>query len=335
MNKNSDLSVKYFSTKLEFQGRGAGHNHGVLWVDLKKMELKINNSKGDLIYIGDLLPKKGIKKIKFLLRKALYTVVVKKENLEGDEKIDMKNAVIQLGSKLSPPNENIDEILAHFKFYGIDQAFKKFKAMDHLLDYEEAAIIAFADKFTTVSLSPHVIGEKAAKIAYKVNRHKHTKACRKYGTKCRFNFPRFPVWKTIVAQPIKLEGEAGKVLADRYQKLLTAVQLNLLDDETINEVCSKHTHPTNRAEYEANRESKIKMILRIVGLNDDTFHVYLDALRYSKKGFKVILARDVDEIFVNSFNPEWAENWNGNTDLQITLRLLCCDHLHHRILHKR
>ena len=33
LHKSNPMSVQYYSTKVEFQGRGAGHNHGVLWVD--------------------------------------------------------------------------------------------------------------------------------------------------------------------------------------------------------------------------------------------------------------------------------------------------------------
>ena len=41
-NKNNPLSVKHYSIKLEFAGRGAGHNHGVLWFDVDKLETKVN-----------------------------------------------------------------------------------------------------------------------------------------------------------------------------------------------------------------------------------------------------------------------------------------------------
>merc|ERR1712105_248361 len=37
-NQSNPLCVKHFSSKLEFQGRGAGHNHGVLWLDIDKIE---------------------------------------------------------------------------------------------------------------------------------------------------------------------------------------------------------------------------------------------------------------------------------------------------------
>ena len=31
------------------------------------------------------------------------------------------------------------------------------------------------------------------------------------------------------------------------------------------------------------------------------------------------MERDIDEVFVNSYNPEWILAWNGNMDLQICL----------------
>ena len=37
-NPSNMLSVKHYSSKLEFAGRGAGHNHGVLWLDIGKLE---------------------------------------------------------------------------------------------------------------------------------------------------------------------------------------------------------------------------------------------------------------------------------------------------------
>ena len=42
-------------------------------------------------------------------------------------------------------------------------------------------------------------------------------------------------------------------------------------------------------------------------------------LSYSPTGFSIIFKRDIDEIMVNSFNPEWTLAWNGNTDVQLTL----------------
>ena len=38
MGKNNHMHVKYYTYKVEFQDRGAGHVHGTLWLGLKKIE---------------------------------------------------------------------------------------------------------------------------------------------------------------------------------------------------------------------------------------------------------------------------------------------------------
>ena len=41
------------------------------------------------------------------------------------------------------------------------------------------------------------------------------------------------------------------------------------------------------------------------------YHHYLS---FSLKGFSMVLKRDVDEIYVNKFNPEWLGVWSANLD---------------------
>ena len=38
MGRNNEMNVKYISYRVEFQGRGAAHIHGTLWLDLQKIE---------------------------------------------------------------------------------------------------------------------------------------------------------------------------------------------------------------------------------------------------------------------------------------------------------
>ena len=50
-SKTNPLSVKHYTLKLEFAGRGAGHNHGILWLDISNIEKKINVEKLiDILY---------------------------------------------------------------------------------------------------------------------------------------------------------------------------------------------------------------------------------------------------------------------------------------------
>ena len=54
MGKNNPMKVEYYTYKVEFQERGAGHIHGTLWLDLEYIE--------DLTMLddGQLLPKKDL-----------------------------------------------------------------------------------------------------------------------------------------------------------------------------------------------------------------------------------------------------------------------------------
>ena len=56
MDSSNPMSVKFYSSKLEFQGRGAPHIHGTMWVDMEKMEFMMENtSTKDDIEVKHLL----------------------------------------------------------------------------------------------------------------------------------------------------------------------------------------------------------------------------------------------------------------------------------------
>ena len=50
-----------------------------------------------------------------------------------------------------------------------------------------------------------------------------------------------------------------------------------------------------------------------------TYEDYKKALSVSKLGYKVVQRRDINEIYVNSYNVEWIRAWNANMDLQVCL----------------
>ena len=45
LHPSNPLSVKHYCKRLDFQGRGAGHDHGVLWLDIQKIEQKVDNQQ--------------------------------------------------------------------------------------------------------------------------------------------------------------------------------------------------------------------------------------------------------------------------------------------------
>ena len=128
MSKGSPMHIKHYSYKVEFALRGAGHIHGVLWLDWKNF----------------------------------------------------------------PDMENYGKII-------LEEAFKKIRNEETLGADDKLCLAEFADRFITCSLKD----SNTKKIVEEVQIHHHTKTCRKYGSKCRFNFPRYPTIRTIVSVPYK------------------------------------------------------------------------------------------------------------------------------------
>ena len=228
----------------------------------------------------------------------------------------------------------IEKLVKHFPFYGLPAAFKKFQTKETLLEQEEKAITAFVDKFTTCTLNEAMIASKTddedlkkkAKevidIVSKVNIHTDTKSCRKYQTKCRYGFPRYPIWRTLISRPLEISGEEGKKLKAKYDKILNDVKELLEDKEVIKKILEEIPKDLDKTveDYKENRKKRILKLLAMAKLeSEEDIQMYEDALKHSTAGYSVVLERDLDEIFVNSYNPEWARAWNGNTDLQVCL----------------
>ena len=97
---------------------------------------------------------------------------------------------------------------------GISSAFKKLKNNEILDDDEKEALVNFIDEFTTVSTNENVVGADVSRMVLEVNKHCHTKTCRKYDCPCRFLYPRYPSTRTIIAEPIhnKTEKEVNELL---------------------------------------------------------------------------------------------------------------------------
>ena len=73
------------------------------------------------------------------------------------------------------------------------------------------------------------VGANVVKIEAKVNCHHHTFTCRKYCIKCRFNFPKYPMWKTIISRP----RTEDKATIDKFMATLNKVKTVLECPEVI------------------------------------------------------------------------------------------------------
>ena len=52
---------------------------------------------------------------------------------------------------------------------------------------------------------------------------------------------------------------------------------------------------------------------------DVPYEDYKRYLKMGRSGYTVVLQRDIDEVFINSYNPEWIRAWDANLDIQPVL----------------
>ena len=180
-----------------------------------------------------------------------------KSEKEKNEDLIARDIIIKFGqSKLNIISKDHTKILSKFKFIGLTKAFKKFQTHEELLDFEETAVINFANKFTSVSLCPAIVGKEVVDIVKKVNKHGHSKTCRKYTTPCRFFFPKFPIWKILISSPKRVVSEEDTV---KFEKILKDVKEILSDEEAIKQIMIDFNKDAeSREQYHRNREIRIK-----------------------------------------------------------------------------
>ena len=62
-------------------------------------------------------------------------------------------------------------------------------------------------------------------------------------------------------------------------------------------------------EHANGKEMRIKLACQRAKVEYDD---YIKALSVNRMGYKIVLERDVDEIYVNNYNVEWMSNWDAN-----------------------
>ena len=241
---------------------------------------------------------------------------------------------------------------------GLQKTFLKLKQSKRLDKDDITPLLQFGKDTITCSTDPKVLmsqiginrkrAEKIVKMVKGVNTHHHTKTCRKYKTDCRFKFPRYPSLFYIIAQELPHSENKRELLSmvcfvlDNVQKVIKSygceesgqtisIETMLLEalpnvklgknydsfvltdgDETYNFDATAVMETYNF--YSGNISTVDKM--SDMELRSALYHYCLSITDY---GTKLILKREVNEIFVNNYNPFWMEAWNANMDLQLCL----------------
>merc|ERR1719397_2108032 len=71
-------------------------------------------------------------------------------------------------------------------------------------------------------------------------------------------------------------------------------------------------------EYEENIRKRIEKVLKIASAGGEpiTYYRYeMAVVQQPRKRSEVLLRRDIDEVFMSNYNPEWMTNWDSNLDI--------------------
>ena len=155
------------------------------------------------------------------------------------------------------------------------------------------------------------------KIVREVNTHKcMKKSCFKNRTTCRFDFPRPPSVKTMIARPIhelypEYSPEEQTEIVQKAQEAMKAVKEALVK---LDNNCFDYDHT------EESHENLKKFLTDCVEFEPKlSVEKYQQYLQISVSGRSVILKRVVSDRNVNNYNPTFIKAWNANSDFQICL----------------
>ena len=137
-------------------------------------------------------------------------------------------------------------------------------------------------------------------LVKKLQGHAHSPYCRPHiNARCRFNFPRPPTTKTIIARNKN----------DSY-------------DSGIDEKMRRHIMQLVHERIEENGGATLKEILESEQISQE---LYLDCLRSSShRGTNIILEWDVTDTKTNNYNADCLKLWRANMDIQYVADPYAC-----------
>ena len=156
----------------------------------------------------------------------------------------------------------------------MEKAFEKLRLDEKLNKQEENALTAFADKFVTCTLNP----DMAAKMMNET---------------------------ASASEGIKIVKIAKETQQHHHTKTCKVCEV-FENGEEMDQIWKDYDkQKETKDEYVTNRKERNLKVLELAGISPKC---YIEAVQeQSRKGVNIILARDIDEIYINDYNPEWIE----------------------------
>ena len=229
--ENNPMGIENWSDKMEFQGRGAAHIHGVAWCNLAKVSqmLKTKNEEHEENDLEDESDYDN-EDDEFLGKKCDLEKAFDKLRMNGKLKNEEEKALIAFADRFTTCTLN------------------------------PATAANMIDETTSI-----LEGIKIVTIAKETQTHHHTKTCKKHSPDCRFGIPRFPIWKTMLSKPI--EGESAEEISDiriKHKEVLKRVLAVLEDKEEMAKIWKDYDKQTETIEeYGVNRKKRKLKVLEL------------------------------------------------------------------------
>ena len=343
--RNNPLRVRHISYRVEFQGRGAGHIHGVLWLDINQIEIagvasETLASSFEKLRYSSALEEEEVKALErftdtFVTCTRCVTVAgedavrkAEEVNWHGHSSschkdgprhqcrwkfpkyplartifVDANRKVLEEEYKM--PKENRDQILDRVMKVLIETEGNKMllsrdveKIMTSfpnvkVVQQGEESLKKSSDDEETFKKS-HGVEESLKETHGSEESFKETHGSEEslketHGGEESFN---------KAPQDVREKGRR-----DRFKKRIGRVTYVKMESPQ---------------EYGRNIKKRIEMVLKLASAGGDPISYYqyeMAVKQQPRKGSEVLLRRDIDEVFMSNYNPEWMEAWDANHDI--------------------
>ena len=143
--------------------------------------------------------------------------------------------------------------------------------------------------------------------------HRHTFSCHKYGTDCRYLFPRVPLPRTMILHPLGDEDIPAGMSKRGLAKVWKRIHKAMTKYPRIPQNLGEAPEGMDRA---SDCEKAFVGWLTRLGLTEEE---YILAVRASLRRTLVLVRRKPQEVWVNQYNRSILTLWEGNMDLQFLL----------------
>ena len=320
MSKGNPMAIKHYSYKVEFALRGAGHIHGVLWVDWENCQA---------------LPKTDIENVKTALKKIRNEEEIGKEELKSISKFADKFVSCSL------KNPRVEDIVKSVNRHNHTKTCRKYSNKSCRFHFPR-----FPSLKTLVSVPVRLLKlteqEKKALLKEKDDILNKVKAVLEDESIMedigKLHHEQVENYKCILKK-IQIIDIVLDENSEVKETGMIKIESKILQEQIIGEGYSLKKNTIKKSillEFYKSLKAELKGIdihkfakarllevlkrAEVVGDSDEAIlKKYHKLLALSEIGYRVVLKRDIDEIHINNYNPEWILNWDANMDIQLCL----------------